>query len=149
MSDPLLDRFADLNYPGRRKPANRPSEAPAEKTTEVWDEKPVYYFVKGEKREFFTISHLASALNRSVVTIRSWENKGLMPRTPYSSPRPRGENLPGTAPKGKRLWTRDQILGIMQIASEEKVILNGKPPTKRFSQRVLDLYAQLIESDSR
>jgi hypothetical protein len=145
--DPLLDRFSDLTYPGKRTPVNR-----GEKVIQVeetgWDDKPIWYVVKGEKREFFTISHLAAALGKSVVTIRSWENKGLLPRTPYSSPRPRGEMLPGTQPRGKRLWTRDQILGTIQIASEERVITNGKPPTKRFYQKVFDLYKTLSQKDS-
>jgi len=143
-TDPLIDRFSDLNWPGKRVPVNR-TDSPPERDTSEWDEKPIRYVVKGVETEFFTISHLAGALNRSVVTIRSWENKGFMPRTPYSSPRPRGGSLPGTTPKGKRLWTRDQILGILQIATEEHVILNGKPPTKRFYERVVTLYKTLLE----
>lgn len=145
--DRLLDRFRDLDYPGRKPPVNRSTvAAPAEDV--AWDERSVKFMVNGAETEFFTISNLALALGRSVVTIRSWENKGLLPKTPFRSPRPRGETLPGTAPRGKRLWTRDQILGILQIAAEEKVILNGKPPTERFAQRVLALYQSLINKDS-
>jgi hypothetical protein len=147
MNDPLLDRFSDLNYPGKRAPVNR-SKTIEEQVPASWDEKPLKYMVQGQEKEFFTISHLASALNRSVVTIRSWENKGLIPKTPYRSPRPRGETLPGTPRKGRRLWTREQILGILNIAQEEKVILNGKPPTKRFHDRVLGLFTSLSQKDS-
>lgn len=146
-TDPILDRFADLAYPGKRAPVNR-SVVPDEPPSSSWDEKPIRYTFRGVEREFFTISHLAAALNRSVVTIRSWENKGMMPRTPYRSPRPRGDTLQGATPKGKRLWTREQISGILQIAAEERVILNGKPPTERFAQRVLHLYKTLLEKDS-
>lgn len=146
-NDPLLDRFADLTYPGRRPPVNRTAVADSSEKFS-WDDKPLKYSFNGAEREFFTISHLAAALSRSVVTIRSWENKGLLPRTPYRSPRPRGDMLPGTPPKGKRLWTREQITGILRIASEEKVILNGKPPTQRFAQRVLELYKTLLNKDS-
>lgn len=145
-SDPILDRFSDLTYPGRRAPVNR--TGPPSDPKPGWDEKPLKYSFNGVEREFFTISHLAAALDRSVVTIRAWENRGVFPRTPYRSPRPRGGSLPNNAPRGKRLWTRDQISGILRIASEEKVILNGKPPTQRFAQRVLELYKTLLNKDS-
>lgn len=144
--DPLMDRFADL-VPGRRPPVNRTAPVTAPEPS-GWDEKPVRYMFQGQGREFFTISHLAAALGKSAVTIRSWENKGVMPVTPYRSPRPRGNTLPGKQVKGKRLWTREQINGILEIARSEGVILNGKPPTERFAQRVLNLYQQLLEKDS-
>lgn len=147
-ADPILDRFSDMQWPGKRKPINRPEDAPKTPEREGWDEKPLHYMFQGQEREFFTISHLSAALGRAVVTIRSWENKGMLPKTPYRSPRPRGESLPGTPPKGKRLWTRAQVLGILQIASEERVITNGKPPTKRFAERVLELFKKLLEEDA-
>lgn len=146
-NDPLLERFADLNYPGKRVPINRKEEA-KDPEPSGWDENPVFYKFKGEDREFFTISHFASALGKATVTIRSWENKGLLPRSPYRSPRPRRESIPGVEAKGKRLWTREQIEGTLRIASEEKVILNGKAPTKRFAQRVTELYISLSQRDS-
>ncbi len=144
-SDAVLDRFVDL-IPGKREPVNR-GPSPLE-SVPVWDEKPIKYMFKGEEREFFTISHLATALGKSVVTIRSWEQKGVIPPTPYRSPQPRGGMLPGKPTKGKRLWTRDQINGILAIAIDEHVILNGKPPTKHFAERVLDLYRTLLAKDN-
>jgi hypothetical protein len=145
--DPLLDRFSDLNWPGKRKPVNRDLAPAPSEDPEGWDDKPVMYMYKGDKKEFFTISHLAAALGKSPVTIRTWENKGMLPRSSYRSPRPRREMLPGTERKGKRLWTREQILGILDIASKEGVILNGKPPTPRFAHRVSALFRKLEESD--
>lgn len=143
--DKILERFKDLNYPGKREPVNR---KPTPEKTPEWDARPIKFMIGGEEAEFYTISNLAEALGRSVVTIRSWENRGLLPRTPYRSPRPRGDMLPGTPRRGKRLWTREQIIGILRIASEEKVILNGKPPNERFAQRVLALYQSLLNKDS-
>lgn len=153
--DPLMEHFADLEepgqapHPGKRPPINRANGVSDTTDTQVWDEKPTFYLFGGVEREFFTISQLAMALGRSVVTIRSWEHKGLLPKTPYRSPRPKGEMLPGVVPKGMRLWTRDQILGILRIASEEGVIVNGKPPTKHFSDRVLDMFRGLLERDTQ
>jgi hypothetical protein len=149
MSDPLLDRFSDLNWPGKRKPVNRDLPIIPETKEEGWDDKPYFYTVNGTKKEFFTISHLSAALGRSIVTIRSWEKRGYLPRTPYSSPRPKGDSLPNVPAKGRRLWTRDQILGILKIASEEGVITNGKPPTEKFAQRVLELYKTLLQKEAQ
>lgn len=142
----FLDRFSDIGVPGRRAPMNR--AAPAETvtdTTPVWDDKPLKYLVKGVEQEFFTIGAVATALGVSVQSIRAWEQKGLMPRSPYRSPRPRRAQLPDKASKGRRLWTREQVDGILRLAREEGVILNRKPPTPRFAQRVSQLFIELIE----
>jgi hypothetical protein len=139
--------FDDLHdWPGKKRPVNRPEPSLAEESDADWDVRPVVYIYNGVSREFFTIGHLADALGRSPVTIRSWESKGLLPKSPYRSPRPRGESLPGVA-KGKRLWTRDQIEGILRLAREEGVILNEKPPTKQFTLRVADLFRELLKKD--
>lgn len=144
MNDPLLDRFSDLNWPGKRKPVNRDRPVAPVPDVVPWDDNPLFYVYKGEKKEFFTISSLSVALGRSPVTIRSWENKGMLPKSPYRSPKPKGGKLPGVEQKGKRLWTREQIDGILSIASQEGVILNGKPPTPRFAQRVSELFNTLV-----
>jgi hypothetical protein len=143
----LTDKFfGDLDYPGRRKPVNREGPAaPSYHRDDTWSEKPLKYRFAGQDREFYTISHLARALGYSVHAIRLWETQGLMPRTPYRSPH-RGNDL---SPKGKRLWTREQIEGILQIAKEEKVLLNRKPPTKVFALRVLDLFLAIMKRDQQ
>ena len=148
--DPFL-AFEDLkDWPGKRKPVNRPEESSRPDPYEIkWDSKPMVYVYGGVSREFFSIGHLADAFGRSPVTIRSWESKGLLPQSPYRSPRPRGEALPGKQVKGRRLWTREQVEGMMEIAREEGVILNGKPPSKQFTQRVAALFRELLEQDSK
>jgi hypothetical protein len=140
--DPVTERFADLDYPGRRKPVNRERKVEVPEAA-PWDARPLHYIVKGEKQEFFTIGHLASALGYSVQSIRAWEASGLLPRTPYRSPRPRKAATAKVNTKGKRLWTREQIVGIVQIAREEKVILNKVPPNPRFAKRVQQLFTAL------
>lgn len=145
MSD-WLSKFDDLDYPGRRKPVNRVT--PKEQTEAVtdWADKPLTYKVAGVDREFFTIGHLAKALGYSVQSIRAWENSRLLPKSRYRTPSPRKAEQPGHLVKGRRLWTREQIEGILRIASEEGVILNKKPPTARFAQRVAQLFDSLSES---
>jgi hypothetical protein len=150
MSDPVLDRFSDLasgevkDYPGKRKPALR--QIKRHRTVEEspsWDASPVFYIVNGKRQEFFTIRHLAAALGYSQQSIRAWENSGLLARSPYRSPKPRTPTIGGRNTKGKRLWTRAQIEGILKIAKEEGVILNKQPPTRKFARRVSAFFKTL------
>lgn len=153
MSDPL-DRFKDLvegdepDYPGRSRPKLRqPANRPGKDTGEVvWDTRPVYYAVGGERMEFFTIGHLARALSYSQQSIRAWENQGLLPKSPYRSPKPRRPTIEGRVIKGKRLWTRQQIEGILRIAQEEGVVLNKKPPTRAFAKKIAVLFRELTDA---
>lgn len=154
MSNDPLDRFSDLakDFPGSRTPVNRPSAKEHRQETESsWDENPVEYIVGGEPQEFFTIGHLARALGRSTVTIRSWENKGVFPRSGYRSPRPKTVPTFGTEPKGRRLWTREQIEGILRICAEERVITDPhqKPPSKQFTAKATELFLRLRTEGGR
>ena len=147
-SDPTLEKFSDLEqpYPGRRKPVNRDPQ-PAPPDTQVWTEvKPTIYIVGGEKREFYFIGTLAMALGYSVQSIRLWETAGLMPNTPYRSPRTAKPVAGGRSNKGKRLWTREQIEGILRLAKKHRVILNKKPPTPAFARDVAKFFNELVAS---
>jgi hypothetical protein len=143
MSDAMLDSFRDLkDYPGKRAPALRQIKR---KTAEApgWDADPVYYVVKGERKEFFTIRHLAAALDYSQQSIRAWENSNLLPRSGFRSPKPRKPTIGGRNTKGKRLWTRQQIEGLLRVAAEEKVIVNKQPPTRAFAKKVSALWRSM------
>lgn len=137
------EEFADLDYPGRRKPKNRGEAQPPPRPAE-WDAKPLIYNVDGKPQEFFIIGHLAKALGYSVQSIRAWEDKGLLPRSPYRSPRTKKPVAGGRSNKGKRLWTREQIEGIVRIAGQHKVILNKQPPTAAFAKDVAALFNSLV-----
>lgn len=145
MTDWLSDKFSDLDYPGRRKPMNRSYVVNAPEPV-GWADKPLVYKVAGMDMEFFTIGHLAKALGYSVQSIRAWENNALLPKSRYRTPSPRAANQPEHLRKGRRLWTREQIEGILRIASEEGVILNKKPPTPAFARRVQTMFNELHQS---
>lgn len=136
--------FEDLDYPGRRKPKNRGDSAAPPPTPNDWDAKPLIYNVDGKPQEFFIIGHLAKALGYSVQSIRAWEDKGLLPRSPYRSPRTKKPVAGGRSNKGKRLWTREQIEGIVRLANKHKVILNKQPPTAAFAKDVAALFNSLV-----
>ena len=143
----VMEKFEDLDYPGRRPPANR-TKKKADPEEEMWDAKPVYYMVGGEKQEFFLISHLAKALDYSVQSIRAWEAQGLLARTPFRSPRTAKPVAGGRSNKGKRLWTREQVVGIIRIAKKHKVIFPNRkgvkhPPTAAFAAEVGEFFQSL------
>jgi hypothetical protein len=148
VTDDWLSKFDSLDYPGRRQPVNRVTPKVQNEAVD-WAAKPLKYMVGGEEREFFSIGHLAKALGYSVQSIRAWENTQLLPKSRYRSPNQRRANQPEHLTKGKRLWTREQIEGILRIASEEGVILNKKPPTPRFAARVRVLFNELFQTQQQ
>ena len=145
MSDPLK-AFESLDYPGRRKPVNR-DRTPAPVDTPLWDSHPATYIVGGEKREFFYIGALATALGYSVQAIRLWESQGLLPNSPYRSPRTKGKPQAAGSHKGRRIWTRRQIEGILKLAKHHSVIVNREPPTRAFAVDVARLFNQLLSEE--
>ena len=147
MSDDPLDKVLQ-DFPGKRQPVMRPSVSAPGHDEHSWDENPKTILHNGVAKEFFTIGHLADALNRATVTIRSWEKKGALPKSPFRSPPPRVSTVNGE-PKGKRLWTRAQIEGIVQIAQEEGCIVDEKqsPPTERFTTRVQELFNRILQQE--
>lgn len=111
MSDPF-SLFNDLpDFPGSRAPKNRPN---SKKTyIEVDDRyngaKSKTYVINGEKKVFFTVGNLAKAINRQPVTIRMWESKGWLPKPRFRTPTPRGVQFGEKSPKGRRLYSLDQV----------------------------------------
>ena len=101
----------DYTYPGSRHVRRSVLEDPEPEDEPVWDAHSRVYAVKGEEREFFTISALATALRRESVTMRKWEERGYLPRARYRAP--------GAGKKRDRLYTRAQIEGLVKIAKEE------------------------------
>ena len=152
MPDPVDELFKDLvkDYPGKLPPIQRRKKEEETQESLRWDHKPVVYNYGGVAREFFTIRHLSAALGRSQVTIRSWENKGVLPKTPFRSPAPRQSAIQ-TKPKGKRLWTREQIEGLIKIAEETGCIIDDKqsPPNPQFTDKATQLFIQVREKEAQ
>lgn len=97
--------------------------------------------VQGIEVEFFGIGGLAAALNRSPVTLRTWEAEGVLPTSGWTKP---GKDRD---PRGRRrLWTRAQVEGIWRIAREEGVLEPGPRINilkTQFTGRVKALFEQL------
>ena len=83
---------------------------PSEPTS--WDRSPLIRKHKGKSGTFecFPIRALAEALGRRTVTIRSWEDKGIIPPdSPLRDPPPSRAKLPSKVSKGQRLYKREHI----------------------------------------
>lgn len=115
----ILQAFEGLERaPGSKQLRRQPTEATEKRKKQVlgesngWDENPIIKLVKGVETELFTISALAKALEKEIVTIRLWEKKGYIPSAPF---RLRSKNLNGKKVNGNRVYTRPLI----EIAIEE------------------------------
>lgn len=133
--------FADVGaqyYPGSSKVIGHVETK--EKTTKDWDSQPRMYNVRGVETEFFTVGQLAMALGRQAVTVRKWEREGTIPKAQFIAP--------SNDPRGKRrLYTREQVEGMIRIAADEGVLLLHQKPIKetRFTERVIKLFQALAE----
>jgi hypothetical protein len=137
--------LADEYFPGssqkiRRTEQPRP-QAAVQIPLRIWDDRPRKGIVDGKAYEYFTIGHLAMALNRAPVTIRLWEQLGYIPLPERSDSE--------YADKRHRLYTRPQVEGIMRIAEEEGILHAKRPRIEqtRFAERVRKLFLELAQSD--
>lgn len=110
----VLDYFNDLpNYPGKRKPKNRPVEknspAPANSSDPFAGVSSRKISVKGTIQEFYTIGALAKIVGRSAKTVRKWEDKGWIPTPSFRTGRASGNSLVNKTKKGYRLYSKEQV----------------------------------------
>lgn len=118
----VLDLFGDLpDYPGKRKPKNRPLER-GEKRADVHDPfegvpKKVVS-IKGVQRELYTVGNVARILGRSAVTVRKWERKGWIPPPTYRTTKASGSSDVNVDGKGYRLYSREQVETLWSVLNE-------------------------------
>ena len=108
----VLDLFGDLpDFPGKKQPKNRPE---AQLQASVLNDryngaKGKEYIINGVRQTFYSIGEVCKALGKSPVTIRMWESKGWIPKPSFRTPTPQSEQIPGKVPKGRRLYSQDQL----------------------------------------
>lgn len=108
--DEVLKAFEGLEYvPGSKRKRREPDPKVSRRKvgeSNGWDEHPIMKTLGGQEVEVFTISALAHALEKSIVSVRLWERKGYIPRAPY---RLRSKTLKGQKTGGNRVYTRALI----------------------------------------
>jgi hypothetical protein len=125
MSDPFA-MFEDMSvrFPGGIAPRRHGAvEAPVvEAVDPSWDDNPKVMKLKGVDTEFFTVGALAQALGRRPVTVRSWEDKGWLPKSRFRTPAPKRATLEGKKSMGRRLYTRAQIEVVIEAAHKSGLL---------------------------
>jgi hypothetical protein len=107
---------------------------------EGWDSNARYYRIRGQRRVFYPISSLARALNRKTITIRKWEESGVLPEAQFRTP--------GEGKSQHRLYTREQILGLVEIAADCGILDASKRNRinqTNFTERAFALFESLVE----
>jgi hypothetical protein len=117
--DDILKAFEGLDrVPGSKQPRRESTPVADKRRKQIlgesngWDENPIIKIFQGVETELFTISAMALALDKKIVTIRLWEKKGYIPIAPY---RLRSKVLNGEKVNGNRVYTR----ALIEITVEE------------------------------
>lgn len=143
--DPL-DMFNSIgedtgpDYPGKRTPKNRGKVLDTPSHEWLNDLQSYEYSVGGAVKRFYTIGSLAQALNRSAVTIRSWEDKGWLPAASFRTPPPRKEQIPGKALKGRRLYSEAQVVFLVEAAITFRIDDPYSPDWAGFRKHIANHY---------
>lgn len=133
--DPI-DMLGSLpDYPGKTLPKNR-GEVKKREHTDLSMIRATQFRLSGEVVNMYTIGELARAIGRKPVTIRMWESRGWIPRANYRTPKPAGEQIPGKATKGRRLYTQQQLEFLVKAV--ELFVLDERDPKTwdKFRQHV-------------
>lgn len=145
MPSDALASFADLTPPGDA--AEQPDTYPGSKQKrravagpkDTWAKLPhVELTLRGVLTRFYTVGVLADALERKPPAVRKWERLGYIPETPYRSP---GRTKNGQ----RRLYTRAQIEGLVELAREEGLVgeSNRNVSATAFPARAAALFKEL------
>jgi hypothetical protein len=139
-----FDELAEF-YPGSRHKRRALAGA--------WDDRPYRKVIGGVEREFFAIGALGKALDRPLVTLRLWIRQGHLPQATYRLPTKQvpvfdadGTQIETREQKGRRLYTREQILAVVRIATQHGLlgavrIEWSEHPT--FAQEIADAWRAL------
>lgn len=122
--DEIEKAFADLEYkPGskqKRRTVNpEVSRKRVLKEDTPWDSSGIVKQLNGKETEVFTIGAMAQALEKSIISIRSWEKRGYLPRAPY---RLRSKTLNGVKVAGNRVYTRKLIEIVIEEFSKRGLL---------------------------
>lgn len=102
------------------------------------------YLTSDDGKEYYKIGQLAAILGRKSGTVRKWEHDGHLPSATYQTNA--NENRDERA--RRRLYSREQVEGIWEIAKDEGLLNDSRVYIGRtkFTQRVTKLFQSLSES---
>lgn len=124
----VLELFGELpDYPGKKKPKNRPLRADkvlaADDPFRGVPKKTAT--IDGVKKDLYTVGAVARILGRRAQTIRKWESKGWIPAPTYRTSKASGAELLNTDRKGYRLYSREQV-EVLLTALEQNNLMGDR-----------------------
>ena len=154
MKDFIDATFYDLDdfYPGsKRKRKQTTKKQPEVKETLTWDAHPFKKpLPNGKEIELFTIGALAMAVDRPVITIRSWMKEGYIPQAPYRLPGKKDKNGKQTA--GRRLWSRAMIEGLVKALEKNGLLYVRRiewPLHRQLSNEIAETWNKIREEETK
>lgn len=126
--DSLMDKRQEKRerapiFPGTTPPRNTATNKSEYDNAWVAELPHKEYIVGGVVRKMYLIGALAKALGKKPVTVRSWEAKGWIPTPNFRTAAPVGSQVPGVEPKGRRLYTLEQVMFLVE--AHQQYILEG------------------------
>ncbi len=120
--DDLIGEMFTDRYPGSKTivravatKEEKPMTIQAHYEKQVWGQ-PTIKTIRGVRTELYSAGCFARALGRSLVTIRSWERQGRIPKAPYAlastTAGPRGESVK------RRYYTEASIVSALNAFSD-------------------------------
>ena len=113
-----------------------------------WDKNPIMKSMKGTAVPMYTVGHLATALGRSVQSIRLWETRGYIPAAPYR--RQPTLTKSGEEQAGRRYYRKEMIESAIQIFTDHGLMGKGRIDWQNHTQVTIDLvrsWRQIIEDN--
>lgn len=114
MADEIEELFGSLDvfYPGSKRKRREPVKPKVVEPTE-WENDYYKKTLPGNiTLNMYTIGALAKALNRPIITIRTWIKEGYIPPSPYRLPSKLDKS--GKERAGRRLYTKRMIDAAVQ-----------------------------------
>jgi len=130
MTEENIEKFfsdIDIYYPGSKRKRKEPKP---KKEVQIldWDSKPRKTTLpNGTQVDMFLIGSLCKALNRPLVTIRSWIKEGYLPQSPYRLPSTTTKS--GEEYRGRRLYSRRMIEAAVEIFNQNRLFTGYKKPS--------------------
>lgn len=122
MTEENIEKFfddIDIYYPGSKRKRKEPKPKKEIKVLD-WDSNPRKTTLpNGKEVDMFLIGSLCKALNRPLVTIRSWIKEGYIPQSPYRLPSTTTKS--GQEYRGRRLYSRRMIEAAVEIFNQNRL----------------------------
>ena len=153
MTEENIDKFfadIDIYYPGSKR---KRKESKPKKETQIldWDAKPRKTTLpNGTQVDMFLIGSLCKALNRPLVTIRSWIKEGYLPQSPYRLPSTTTKS--GEEYRGRRLYSRRMIEAAVEIFNQNRLFEEKRinwSQHQQVTQSLVDSWNKIREEENK